>query len=102
MNFLSSLLAVQNDFLTKGLPIIRYILFFLIVVCAITIIITVLMQANNNSDGMDAITGSQESYYAQNKGSSRDGKLRIVTIVMSSIAIVCTILYFVTLLINAK
>lgn len=102
MKTLNTLLAVQNDFLTKGLPIIRYVLFFIIVVCAIAIIVTVLMQSNNNSDGMDSITGSQESYYAQNKGSSRDGKLKIITIVMSSIALVCTILYFVTLLINAK
>lgn len=104
MSFLSTLLAdsVQNDFLTKGLPIIRYILFFIVIVCALTIIVTVLMQSNNNSEGMDVISGSQESYYAQNKGSSRDGKLKIITIVMSCIALVCTILYFVTLLINAR
>ncbi len=105
MNYLSTLLdATQSDFLTKTLPILRYILFFIVVACAIVIIITTLMQSNNNSEGMDSITGSgsQESYYAQNKGSSRDGKLKIVTIVMASIAIVSIILYFVTELINRR
>lgn len=102
MGLLSMLLdgEVQNDFLTTVLPILRYILFFIIIACAIVIIVTVLMQSNNSNDGMDVISGSQESYYAQNKGSSRDGKLKIITIVMASLAIVCVILYFVTELIN--
>ncbi len=100
MNFATLLDGVQNDFLTSVLPVLRYVLFFIIIACAIVIIITILMQANNSSEGMDVISGSQESYYAQNKGSSRDGKLKIITIVMSCIAFVCIVLYFVTELIN--
>ena len=93
----SLLLAeIQNDFWAGAIPIIQTVLFFIAIVCALTIIVTVLMQSNNNSEDMDIISGSQESYYAQNKGSSRDGKLKIITIVMSSIAAVCVILFFIT------
>ncbi len=97
MNF-TSLLA--SDFTTSVLPILRYVLFFLIVASAIIIIITTLLQANNSSGG-DPITGGiQESYYAKNKGGTRDGKLKIVTIVFAAIIAVCTIVYFVTELFN--
>ena len=103
MNIISTLLAddtLQADFWTKFLPPFRWVLFAIILLCAISIIITVLMQSNDSNNGIDAVMGKQESYYSQNKGSSRDGKLKLVTIIMSSIALVCTILYFVTELIN--
>ena len=63
-------------------------------------IITIIMQSNNADGSLDVMTGAQESYYSQNKGSSRDGKLKIITIVMASIIFVCVVLYLVTLLIN--
>ena len=68
--------------------------------CAIVMMITILMQSNSSDGSLDVMTGSQESYYSQNKGSSRDGKLKIITIVMASIIFVCIVLYLVTMLIN--
>ncbi len=102
MDYISKLLAdgLQNDFWTKTLPILRYVLFFIVVACAIVMIITVIMQSNSADGSLDVMTGSQESYYSQNKGSSRDGKLKIITIVMASIIFVCIVLYLVTMLIN--
>lgn len=102
MDYISKLLAdgLQSDFWTKTLPILRYVLFFIVVACAIVMIITVLMQSNSSDGSLDVMTGSQESYYSQNKGSSRDGKLKIITIVMASIIFVCIVLYLVTMLIN--
>ena len=93
--FLADLVApwVSNSF-----PIIRIVLFCLIVVCAIVIIATTLFQ-NEESNNADVITGQQESYYSKNKGGSRDGKLKMITIITSIIAIVCVVLYFVSLLI---
>ncbi len=101
MNFISMLADdIQSNFVTTFLPILRYILFFLIVASAIIIIITTLMQSND-SQGGDPITGGiQESYYAKNKGGTRDGKLRIVTIVFACIIAVSVIIYFVTELFN--
>lgn len=98
---LSLLLAdeIQADWVNGFLPILRYILFFLVIACSIIIIITVLMQSNTSSGG-DPITGIQESYYTKNKGATRDGKLKIVTIVCSSIILVSVIVYFITEIFN--
>ena len=102
MNILTQLLdeEVQSDFITKVFPVLRYVLFGIIALCAIVLIVTVLLQSNSSADGTSALSGSQESYYAQNKGSTRDGKLKIITIVMASVIAFCAILYFVTEIIN--
>ncbi len=93
---------IQSDFLTTFLPILRYVLFGLIIASAIVMIITTLMQSNDSNNGLDAFTGGgQESYYAQNKGASRDGILKKITIAMACIVFICTILFFCSLLINA-
>ncbi len=86
---------VSNSF-----PIIRIVLFCLVVACAIILIITTLFQ-HEDSNNTDVITGKQESYYSKNKGGSRDAKLKLITIITSCIAVVCVILYFVSLLIYA-
>ena len=101
-HFMSRLLdeGLQNDFWTTTLPIVRYVLFFVIVACAIVMVISVIMQSNTSDGTLDVITGAQESYYSQNKGSSRDGKLKIITIVMASVIIACVVIYLVTMLIN--
>ena len=100
MNSLPMLLAeLGSDFETQVLPILRYVLFFLIIACSIVIIITVLLQSNSSTEG-DPITGIQESYYSKNKGSTRDGKLKIITIVCASLIVVSVIVYFVTELFN--
>lgn len=91
----------QSDFLTSFLPILRYVLFGLIIASAIVLIITTLMQSNDSNNNIEAFTGGgQESYYSQNKGASRDGILKKITIAMASIIIICTILFFCSLLIN--
>ncbi len=104
-NFISVLLADVNDnvsdFWTSFLPVFRYVLFGIVIACAIVMIITTLMQSNDSSQSLDAFTGGgkQESYYAQNKGASRDSILKRITIAMASIIIICIILFFVSELI---
>lgn len=86
-----------SDFWAGALPIIRYVLFGLIIACAIVMIITTLMQSNDSSKSLDAFTGAtQESYYSKNKGASRDSILKRITIAMAVIIFVCIILFFVT------
>lgn len=92
--------ATQADWITKSFPIIRYVLFGIVAACAIVLIITILIQSNNSTDEGNVITGVQDSYYAKNKGSTRDGKLKIVTIVMASIIAFCSLLYFITEIVN--
>ena len=86
-----------NDFWASFLPIFRYVLFGIIIACAIVMIVTTLMQANDSSKSLDAFTGaSQESYYSQNKGASRDSILKRITIAMAVIIFICVILFFVS------
>ncbi len=85
---------------TSSFPIIRIVLVCMIAVCAVIMIITTLLQSNANEDGQSALTGSsQESYYAQNKGESRNVKLSRATIACVSIMAICIVLYFVSLII---
>ena len=86
-----------NDFWTSVLPVLRYVFFGIIAACAIVMITCALMQSNDSSNGMDAFTGNtQESYYSQNKGASRDAILKRIIISMAVIMFVCIILFFVS------
>ncbi len=88
---------IINDFWTTTLPILRYVLFGIVFACAIVMIVTTLMQSNDNNNGLDAFSGTtQESYYSQNKGASRDAILKRITISMAIIIFVCVILFFVS------
>lgn len=97
-----SLLAegqTQSDFITKVFPVLRYVLFGIIALSAIILIVAILLQSNSNDSG-NVLAGTQESYYSQNKGSTKDGKLKIITIVMASVIAVCALLYFITEIVN--
>ena len=85
---------------SDSFPIIRIVLFCLVVACAIILIVTTLFQ-NEDPNDADVITGQQESYYSKNKGGSKDATLKLITIITSIVAVVCVILYFVSLLIYA-
>lgn len=83
--------------ISSSMPIIRIVLFCIIFACAIVMIVTILFQSED-AGSTSAITGVRDSYYSQNKGSSRDGKLKLITIIMASIIFVCAVLYLVTIL----
>ena len=76
-------------------PIIQTILIILIAILAITIIITVLFTPTNPDGGANAITGSNESFYAQNRGSSKEGRLKRIVIISAICIFVFTILYLI-------
>lgn len=83
---------------TLVLPVVRYVLFGIVIASAIVLIITTLLQSNDSNNGMDAFTGvKQESYYSQNKGASRDAILKRITIAMAIIIVVCILAFFITL-----
>ncbi|MBQ8444220.1 MAG: preprotein translocase subunit SecG [Clostridia bacterium] len=93
----STLLAIASDFSTTVLPVIRYVLFGVIIASAIVLIITTLLQANSSDNSLDAFTGAkQESYYSQNKGASRDAILKRITIAMAIVIAVCILAFFIT------
>ena len=99
-NFVSHMLALAPDWVVASFPIARIVLIGLIAICAVIMIITTLMQSNNNQDANNALSGGvQESYYAQNKGESKNVKLSRATIACISIIAICVVLYFVSLII---
>jgi len=69
----------------------------MVIICllAIGLIITTILQSSADENGATAVTG-QESYYSQNKGESRDGKLKKLTVIFASIIVFCILLYFIT------
>ena len=90
---------IQSDFVTTFFPIFRGVMVGLIFVGAVILIITTLLQSSSDENGATAVTG-QESYYSQNKGESRDGKLKRITTISAIAIAVCTLLYFISFLIN--
>ena len=78
MNILNTILAAtMSPFVTEGFPIIRIIFVAIISICAVGLIVTTLMQNNDQQGGMNALNGGQDSYYNQNKKSSKQKSIWI-------------------------
>ena len=73
----------------------RSILLILAGISAIVIIVSVLCQPSNPDGGRNVITGTNDSYYAQNKGSTKEGRLKKMIIICSAIILVLTIACYV-------
>lgn len=72
----------------------KIVLIALIAVCAIAIIVLVLCQ-KGNSGGFNALSGTTETYYAQNKGKTLEGRLKKWTIALGILIAAFTIIYFI-------
>ena len=94
-----SFLGLTPAWITDSFPIIRYVLMFIVAIAAITLIVSTLMQESQEG-GANAITGTQEIYYSQNKGRTKEGILKKITIAMASIIAISIVLFFVTIIIE--
>lgn len=86
--------AILPNWVVHSFPIIKFILLILIVLASIALIVVILCQESEDSSS-NAITGIKESYYAQNKGASKEGRLKRVTIILSIFIAVAVILFFI-------
>lgn len=77
------------------LTTIRSILLILTAIAAIAIIVAVLIQPSNPDGGRNVITGTNDSYYAQNKGDTKEGRLKKIIIICSVVILVLTIAFYV-------
>ena len=93
------LLATLPNWVTTLLPILRSVFVVLLLICALAVIVIVLATESNAEGGNNVITGNYDSFYAKNKASTREGRLKRILVVVSIVAILLCILYFVTLLI---
>ena len=70
---------------------IEVILNILMVISALVMIVTVLMQSSD-SDGMGALTGGSETFFGKNKNNTLEGKLNNATKVSSIVFVLLAIL----------
>jgi|LGVF01.2.fsa_nt_gb preprotein translocase subunit SecG len=92
--------ATLPEWVTTSFPIIRIVFAGVLAVLALTMIVLVLMQEGNNS-GTNVLSGTRESFYAKNKGSSKEGRLKRVMVIAGIAFVVLTVLYFISLQIYA-
>ncbi len=90
-NFLCNVSASTAATLTT----IRSILLILTAIASIAIIVAVLIQPSNPDGGRNVITGTNDSYYAQNKGDTKEGRLKKIIIICSVVILVLTIAFYV-------
>lgn len=68
------------------------VLDILVVIIAIILIVSVLLQ-DSNADGMGALTGgSSESFFGKNKGNSLQGRLAMITKIAAVAFVVVSLL----------
>lgn len=89
-------LLVAN-WITKTFPIIRYVILAVLALVAIVTIVLVFMQIGQGGNGSNVITGNADSYYSQNKGGSREGRITKLIYIFVGILVVLSILFFITL-----
>lgn len=96
LNLLLNTTPVQN-WISSSFPIIQTLLIIAIAIFALIIILAVLFQPSKPAGGGNVITGTNtNSYYAQNKGYTKEGRLtRLISISAISI-FVLTVLYFIS------
>ena len=90
-SIISNLLA-PSDYLTYR--VITIILLVLMGIAALAAIILVMMQPGN-SQGIDALGGSSETFYGKNKGRSIESKLKMWTIICLAVLAVLAVIFFI-------
>lgn len=91
---LNGLLAVSNDVLYALYWTVCVICIVIIFLAALTTIIMILFQ-KSNSDGIQGITASSETFYGKNKGRSIESKLKKWTWICLAVIAVLSIVYYV-------
>lgn len=91
-NFLCDSVSVGT---ASAITTIRSIILILMAIAAIVITVSVLMQPSNPDGGRNVITGTNDSYYSQNKGNTKEGRLKRLIIISAVVILVLTITFFV-------
>lgn len=82
---------------SKTIPVVRYIILVLLALIAVATIVLVFMQIGQGGNSTNVVTGNADSYYSQNKGGSREGRITRLIYIFVGILVVLSILFFVTL-----
>jgi len=92
-NMLLSGAGYRPEWITASFPVIRAFILVVLAIASLIVIAAVLMQSNSASGGTNVISGVQETYFAQNKGSSREGRLKKITVIAISVIAISSVVY---------
>lgn len=81
---------------SKVVPVVRYIILVMLALVAVATIVLVFMQIGQGGNSTNVVTGNADSYYSQNKGGSREGRITKMIYICVSILVVLSILFFVS------
>ncbi len=87
--------ATLPNWVVNSFPVIKFIILCLIVVAAIALIVVVLCQSSDGDQTTNSITGIKDTYYSQNKGMNREGRLKKATVILSIFIAVAVVVFFV-------
>ena len=85
-------LLALSDFYAQFLAI-SIVMLIVTVLLAVVAIIFILMQPSN-SDGINAITGSSETFFGKNKGKSIEARMKKWTVICLVAIIVLSIIFY--------
>ena len=71
--------------------VLNVIITLILVVTAIVLIVTVLLQPGE-SNGLGAIAGGAETFFGKNKAKTMEGKLALATKISAGVFIVCALI----------
>lgn len=92
---ITSLLApVSSDAMYYTYRIVSFVLIALMLVAAVAAIILVFIQPGN-SQGIDALGGSSETFFGRNKGKSTESKLKRWTVICLVVLAVLAVVFFI-------
>lgn len=92
LNFLNAEISAD---VARLLTTLKSIVLILVAIASVVIIVSVLCQPSNPDGGRNVITGTNDSYYAQNKGQTKEGRLKRLIIISAIVILVLTIAFFV-------
>lgn len=95
----TNLLLTANEnpvpvWVSDSFPIIKLVLAILIAICAIAMIVIVMCQ-KGETNGSASITGTTDTFYNRNKGTSLQGKLKKLAIIDAILLLVFCIIFLV-------
>ena len=97
VSFVTGILAPARDWPTYATyRAVSFIFIALMFVAALAAIVLVMLTPGN-SNGIDALSGSSETFYGKNKGKSTEAKLKLWTYICLGILAVLAIVFFIVL-----
>lgn len=96
LNLLLDTVDTVAPWISASFPVIRIVLLILIALLAIAIVAIVMCMESNAEGGTNVISGSSDSFYAKNQGSSKEGRLKKAIIICGIAIAVLAVLFWIT------